>query len=151
MDLDLDLDRDRRDKLGNLDSVRAFRILKPTNQRFPVQIMILNRMEKTMVDATQAMESSYMTAELVKQLKDKTAQIVSEGKYEETNYDGKKSQRLTLTINIDEREKIWRPNRDSVKNLAEAYGRDTKLWYQKVVLLSVISIMGKDSIIATPA
>lgn len=99
-----------------------------------------------MVDSTEAMESQYLTADIVKESNTKKLLVVTEGNYEETDY----GNRLTMGVCIDGKNKTWRPNRDSVKNLSRAYGKDTKDWVDKAATLQVISIQGKDSIIATP-
>ena len=104
-----------------------------------------------MVDVTQAMESNYLTADVVKSAKNKKAVITSEGKYEDVTYDGVTNQRLTLTVDIERRGKIWRPNRDSVANLANKFGRDSKLWFQKIIEFSIVRIAGKDCIVAVPS
>jgi len=103
-----------------------------------------------MVDTTEAMESIYLTAETVKNSPTKRATIMNEGAYEDATFDGVTRQRLTIKIEIDGREKIYRPNKDSVANLANAYGKDSKDWEGKDILLQTIRIQGKDSVLATP-
>jgi|TARA_Y100000296_G_scaffold86217_1_gene125137 hypothetical protein len=103
-----------------------------------------------MVDVTQAMESTYLTADVVKTLKSKIGVITSEGEFEELTYDGITSTRLTLNVDVDGRRKIWRPNRDSVKNLSSMFGRESKLWFGKKIMLSIVSMKGKDCVIAVP-
>lgn len=100
-----------------------------------------------MVDTTEAMESQYLTADIVKGSPTKKCVIVDGGSYEDTVFGTK---RLTLKVSIDGKQKIWRPNRDSVKNL-RTYGVDTTNWVGKTINLQIISIQGKDSIIATIA
>ena len=104
-----------------------------------------------MVDITEALESDYLTADLVNNLKERVGTIVSDGKYEDVEYNNIKSRRLTLQVDVNGRQKIWRPNRDSIKNLSGAFGRDTKLWMGKKIAFNVVSMMGKDSVIAIPA
>jgi len=99
-----------------------------------------------MVSSKQAMESEYVNADLVKNSKNKEMVVVDPGKYEQTDY----GEKLTLFVEIDGKKKIWRPNRDSVKNLNRGFGEDTETWIGKPVTLQVVSIAGKDSVVAAP-
>jgi len=103
-----------------------------------------------MVDTTEAMESQYLTAELVKESPSKRAHIIDEGAYEEVVFDGVSSRRLTMKVEIDGKSKLWRPNKDSISNLRNAYGKDTAQWVGKDILLQVIRIQGKNSVLAMP-
>lgn len=103
-----------------------------------------------MVDVTEAMESQYLTADLVKESESKTIVIIDGGKYEDVTYDGVTSKRLSINVELDMKAKIWRPNKDSVSNLAEAYGKDSDKWVGKQAKLSVVKIHGKNSINAVP-
>lgn len=102
------------------------------------------RNKKKMVDVTEAMESSYLTADLVDASPTKQIFVIDAGSYEETEY----GRRLSLKVEIDGKEKTWRPNRDSCANLAGAWGRDTKAWLGKPIDLSVIQVRGKASVVA---
>lgn len=96
-----------------------------------------------MVDSTNATESKYVTVELVKASQTKRLQIVGEGKYESTDYGDK----LTLPVEIDGKQKLWRPNQATCQNLQE-YGKDTKTWVGMVVGLKVLKdAKGKDAVI----
>lgn len=57
-------------------------------------------------------------------------------------------EKLTLVIDMDGKTKTYRPNKDSVKNIIGALGSETKLWIGKTLILNVISIMGKESVLA---
>ena len=99
-----------------------------------------------MVDATQAMEGKYVNADLVRESPTKKCIIIDEGSYEEGDYGAK----LHLSVEIDKKIKTWSPNKDSVKNIAEEYGRDTKAWIGKIIKLSVGKINGKDTVNGMP-
>ena len=100
-----------------------------------------------MVDATQAMESEYVTVDVVRNLTKKQLVITGEGSYEETDWGAK----LTLPVQLEGgRDKKYRPNKDSAKNLAALYGRNSKNWLGKIIALSTIIIMGKECVIAVP-
>lgn len=98
-----------------------------------------------MVDTTQAMESTYLTADLVDKSPTKKLVVINPGDYEDTMY----GKRLTLTVNIDGNEKKWRPNRESVENL-QPLGVDSLDWVGKVIYVIVEKRNNKDSIIARP-
>lgn len=103
-----------------------------------------------MVDATKAMESSYINADLVRESPTKRAVIIDGGGYVMGEYQGKTYEKLELTVEIDKKMKKYAPNRDSVKNISSAYGADTEAWVGNVVKLQLAKLNGKDSIIAIP-
>ena len=112
--------------------------------------IILNRMEKDkMVSTKEALESKYVNAELVKTSQSKKLVILGEGSYEDVTYEGETSRRLTLPVQIDGKDKIWRPNKDSVVNL-NTFGDNTAQWVGKVVIVSVIRARGKEMVIGRP-
>lgn len=96
-----------------------------------------------MVDSTQASESDFITADIVKQSPTKKLLVLGEGKYEETDF----GERLEIPVEIDGKKKRYRPNKDTVKNLQAKYGKDTKTWLGKVISVQVMSVAGKDSVI----
>lgn len=99
-----------------------------------------------MVDVTQAMEGKYVNADMVRNSKTKKLVIIDEGKYEESDYGAK----LHLTVEIDGKQKTWSPNKDSVKNIAEEYGTDSRQWIGKIIKLSNGKINGKDTVNGMP-
>jgi hypothetical protein len=103
-----------------------------------------------MVDATQAMESSFVDVDLIRASTTKRLVVVTEGEYTEGEYQGRKYAKLELDVEIDGKKKKYAPNRDSVKNISQAYTPDTKRWVGKVLLMSITKINGKDCLIALP-
>jgi len=99
-----------------------------------------------MVDATEAMESKYVSATLISASPTKTLIIVGEGKYDETDY----GRKLTLPVEIDGKQKEWRVNKDTATNLNRAFGIDTKTWLGKNIKLNIVRMSGKDAIIGMP-
>ena len=99
-----------------------------------------------MVDTKQAMESKYVSVELVKESPTKKLVVIDGGRYEE---DMNKDMRLTLNVNMDGGTKIWRPNRDTVINL-QVYGADSQAWVGKTVDLEIISVNGQKRVIGKP-
>jgi len=102
-----------------------------------------------MVDSREAMESEYLTADLVKNSPSKMMVIVGEGNYKEMTYDNEIKRKLTIPVEIDSKRKTWLPNKDSVHNL-QTFGPNTADWVNKMVKLEVMRVMGKDSVIARP-
>ena len=101
-----------------------------------------------MVDATKAMESEYLTADLVKNSATQKLVILDQGEYQDTDYGEGKVDRLTLKVEIDGKEKLWRPNKDSVKNIVQEMDTPhTEHWIGATCMLSIISVKGKDSVI----
>jgi len=99
-----------------------------------------------MVDISQALESEYLTVHDVKDSLNKRLVIINEGQYEETTY----GLRLAVLTNFNCQEKKWHPNKDSLRNLKESWGKETKEWVGKPVLLRVIRMKDKEMIIAYP-
>lgn len=99
-----------------------------------------------MVDATQATESSYITADLVKNSPTKTLVILGEGEYRKTDYGDK----LVLPVEIDGKKKEWSINKDSGMNMLDKFGKDTKAWLGKKIELKIMRVLGKDSVVGTP-
>ena len=97
-----------------------------------------------MVDVREAMESDYVTVELVRNLTDKVLTVISGGNYEETDY-GKK---LSIPVQIEGRPKTWRPNRMSVEALSRDYGMNSDSWIGKHIKLELQKVQGKDCVIA---
>ena len=96
------------------------------------------------MDATQYGESNWLNADIVKSSKSKKAIILGDAKSEETDFGAK----LTFPIEIDGKKKTYSPNKDSVKNIISALGSETQEWLGKTLSFSVVSVMGKDSVIA---
>lgn len=98
-----------------------------------------------MVDTTEAMESQFVTPDLVKSSPTKKLVVIDPGSYQKTDY----GDRLTLGVNLDGKKKLWRPNQESVLNL-QIYGKDSVNWTGKVIDVSVEKRSGKEAVIAKP-
>ena len=103
-----------------------------------------------MVDVTQAMESDFVNVDLIRESPTKMATILNEGEYQDAEYQGKKYTKFNIEIEIDFKRKIWSPNKDSVKNISDVYGKDSKNWVGKQVVFRVIKQNGKDSVTGLP-
>ena len=97
------------------------------------------------VDITQALESQFVTIDLVMNSQTKKMVVIDSGRYEK----GEFGERLSLGVNIDGKEKIWRPNQESVKNLS-VFGYDTNQWIGKVIIVGIEKRKGRDTIIGRP-
>jgi len=99
-----------------------------------------------MVDASEAAESKYLTADQVEDSPTRIGFIVSAGAYEESQY----GRQLKVKINFDKKEKTWNVNRISAKNLIDAWGKDTDQWVGNKVAYTVKEENNKTMVIGTP-
>lgn len=99
-----------------------------------------------MVNVTEAMESKYLTAEAVENSPSKQCVILTEGEYIEGQY----GKRLTLKVNLDKKEKIWQPNKETVKSLSDVYTTESDNWVGKKVFLGIKELNNKILVIGTP-
>jgi hypothetical protein len=102
-----------------------------------------------MVETDTALESEYITKELIKESVNKIGVIIDGGDYEDVEFDGKTSRRLTLGVDFNKSLKKYRPNRDSVKNLRDM-GKDTNSWVGRKIFFSVMLVGGQERIMASP-
>lgn len=102
--------------------------------------------EKKMVDTTKAKEGKYITADLVKESLSKKCVIINEGEF----VDGDFGEKFQITVEIDGKQKIWSPNKDSICNMHDAYGKDSKAWIGKIVKFKVTKFKGKDTVTGEP-
>jgi hypothetical protein len=100
-----------------------------------------------MVDCSEALESQYLTVDLVKASPSKTIVITDPGSYELTEH---KEKKLTLGVSIDGKMKRWRPNKETLNNLANVWGRQTEQWTGKRIGLELQVILGKECVVGKP-
>ena len=98
-----------------------------------------------MVDSTEAMESSFLTVQIVKDSTTKKLVVLDQGSYETTENN---ERRLSIVVNIDGKKKKWRPNKETVQNL-QVLGKDTVNWVGKVINLQIQMRGGKEAVIGT--
>ena len=98
------------------------------------------------MDTTQYAEGQYIGAELLKGSPSKKVYISADAKVVE----GKYGDKLELQVEMDGKSKIWGLNRDHVKALQEAYGKDSRGWVGQTVSLRVVTMGGKESVLAIP-
>lgn len=102
------------------------------------------------MDISKALESTYINAELVSQSPTKKLVILDEGSFQKREYDGKVSDKFELIVEIDRKRKTWSPNKDTIRNLIIAYGKDSTNWIGKIVNLQVSSVRGKFTVTGMP-
>lgn len=103
-----------------------------------------------MVDTTKAMESKYVNADLIRNSPTKKCVILNEGEYTQKEYQDKAYEKFELLVEIDYKQKMWAPNKDTIKNIAEEFGKDSAEWVGKIIKLSVGKINGKDTVNGMP-
>lgn len=96
-----------------------------------------------MVSTAEALESKYVSVDLVKRSVKRDAVIIGEGEYENTDF----GRRLSVPVEYLTKALKLRLNKDSVKALDSAYGADTKHWVGKRILFNVTTMKGKEVII----
>lgn len=97
------------------------------------------------METKEFLEGHYITVELVKDSPSKKSVVLTEAKGEETKFGNK----LTCNVEIDGKEKVWRMNRDSVKNM-RSICNDSFGWIGATVNFRIVSIGGKDSVVGIP-
>lgn len=98
------------------------------------------------MDVTKYMQSENITVQLLKENPQRIIKILTEAKAVQTDYGIK----LACEVDYNGNKKTWRLNRDTIKNLCEAYGTDSNLWIDKDIRLMLVSKGGKEFIIGYP-
>jgi len=99
-----------------------------------------------MVDTTKAIEGKYVNPDMVKGSPTKRLVILGEGTYEKGDY----GEKFQMPVEIDYKQKIWSPNKDSLKNMQSAWGMDSAKWVSKIVILSTLIVRGKETVNGFP-
>lgn len=97
------------------------------------------------MDTTEYSESKYITADVVKNSSSKIAVVIDEAKPQSSDY----GDLLQCNVQVDGKNKIWRLNRDSVRNMHQI-STDSKAWIGRKVQLMVITVKGKESVLGVP-
>ena len=100
-----------------------------------------------MADISEALESNFLTVDVVKNSATKKCVVVDPGSYEDDDFGNRK---LSMKVNIDGKVKKWRPNISTVENL-KVWGMDTTAWLGKVIVLTVDKQGGRELVIGRPA
>ena len=97
------------------------------------------------MDTTDFSEGQFLTPKLVSDSPIKIGVILGEARPEETKY----GKQLTVNVEFNKRIKVWRLNRDSVKNM-QRLGNDSQLWVGQRISFSVVVVNGKERVIGSP-
>ena len=100
-----------------------------------------------MVEIDDLIGGQYVNVDIVKAAKDKRAVIITEGSKVNTKWGTVK---LELDVQIDTQTKTWTLNQETLRNLREMWGNDTKAWIGKMVLLSTNEREGKRYVVGFP-
>jgi len=100
-----------------------------------------------MVDIKELMESKWLMPIDIKNSSTKKGVILNT----ELTSEGKFGIGLKISIQIDEKDKLYSPNKASLKNLSEAWGTESSTWHNKIIEFQLCLLQGgKEGIIATP-
>lgn len=102
------------------------------------------------MDVNDLIEGEYINVEMIEKATKKTGLILNSGEMEKNTFgenDGRE-ERFTLNLDFNGKLKKYRPNKDSLVNLAEAYGNDTNNWAEKMITFSIGSVAGQKRIFA---
>ena len=95
------------------------------------------------------MEGDYLNVKLVNESPSKRCLIIGAGSKVDKEFEGRKSKRVELPVEIDGKEKTWSMNRTTLENMS-VLGTDTIKWLGTFVSLKVETIKGKDCVVGTP-
>jgi len=95
------------------------------------------------MDTSKATEGKYINGEMVKNSPTKKCVILDEGEFVE----GQFGEKFQLTVEIDGKQKIWSPNKDSIVNIQDKMGKDSKFWIGEIIKLRTTTIKGKSIVI----
>lgn len=95
-------------------------------------------------------DGKWITVDLVKKSDKKVAVVITEGVMKPVEFDGKKSERLAIIVELNGNQLEWQPNKDSLMNMANAYGRETRLWVGKRVIFNTTVMNGRELVIGQP-
>jgi hypothetical protein len=100
-----------------------------------------------MVEINDLIGSNYVNVDGVKNAKDRRIVIISEGEIVDTKWGNTK---LQLEIQMDTETKTWMLNQETLRNLREQWGSDSKNWVGKMVMLSTTEKNGKRYVVGFP-
>lgn len=110
--------------------------------------------EMNRMDVTDILESEYLNVAQIEKAEKKTGLILNSGEMEENSFnEGEATQsqvekRFTLLIDFNGKTKKYRPNKDSLSNLAQAYGTETTGWAEKPIKFTIVTVNGQKRISA---
>jgi hypothetical protein len=100
-----------------------------------------------MMDVSKLIQGDNITVDVIGNSKNAIGVILSNGSMVPTRF-GK--EKLRMLVEIDNVQKLWYPNSNSLKNIAAAYGTNSDTWVGKQVKFTVESFNGRFMVIARP-
>lgn len=91
-------------------------------------------------------EGEFLTADMIEKSPTKTIVFLNSGELKKTDY----GEKVQFLVGIDEKQKVYTPNRKSIGNLNKGFGTNSALWVEKKAKMHVEVIQQKNSIIAEP-
>lgn len=98
------------------------------------------------MDVSKLLETN-ITLDVVRTSPSKKMCVLTSGEMK-TMPDGKL--KPTFVVEIDEKQLNWIPNKTTLKNVSEKYGKETQQWVGKLITLEVGQVNNKDAIIGRP-
>ena len=99
------------------------------------------------MDVTELLGNN-VTVEAVESSPTKQLVILSAGAMQ-LQPDGKN--KMNILVEIDGKQKNWKPNRESLKNVSDKHGKESAAWIGKIISLSVgVSKNGMKMVIGRP-
>jgi hypothetical protein len=102
------------------------------------------------VDITEYAESKNINVDIVKKSPTKIVVFLDGGHEENVTFENKTTKKVIFQVSIDGKIKNYTPNQDSIQNLARSWTFKTDLWISKKAQLNVLTVKGREMIIATP-
>jgi len=99
------------------------------------------------MDVCDIIRGDSLTIDVVKNSPTKRAVIISGGAMV-TMKDNQ--QKFNILVEIDGKQRNWKPNRPTLRNLAEKFGNESSRWIGKSVAFQIGIINGKEATIGQP-
>lgn len=99
------------------------------------------------LDTKHLVEGDNVTIKLVNESPSKRVVILSSGAMA-ADREGK--QKFGLLVEIDGKQKLYRPNKTTLKAMQDKYDFESAAWVGKGLSLAVGQVQGKEAIIGTP-
>jgi hypothetical protein len=99
------------------------------------------------MDVSELLESEFVSVQLVNDSMNKVATIVSPGVFDTDEY----GKGCKLTVEFNGKQKFYKPNKTSLKNITAKWGVKTETWVGKQVQFNLALLQGgRKGIVAQP-
>ena len=99
------------------------------------------------MDTKHLVEGDNLTVKLVNESPSKHVVILSSGAMA-ADREGK--QKFGLLVEIDGKQKLYRPNKTTLKVMQDKHGFESSAWVGKALTLAIGQVQGKEAILGTP-